>query len=190
MTKNRQVSNRRKSLHYSAAILLLALALQCTSADKDAYNATPSIPNRYFKSYHGLNSWPTQDDDLLKSDIDMMDNKGIDSLLRVLLKRDQEVRIELETLRGMVDNNTENIKTLGTKMKKIDHANFILLSRIFDRIGWPSNSIFSDSAVNAAFYITLHNTHNDLSSLLIILEKTFTLEQIDISHYAVLVVGY
>src|SRR5690554_883449 len=87
----------------------------------------------------------------------------------------------------MVDNNTENIKTLGTKMKKIDHANFILLSRIFDRIGWPSNSIFSDSAVNAAFYITLHNTHTDLSSLSIKLEKAFTLEEIDMSHYAVLV---
>src|SRR5690554_2711738 len=87
----------------------------------------------------------------------------------------------------MVDNNSGNIISLGNKMKKIDAANSILLSRIVDKTGWPSNRIFSDSAVNAAFYITLHNTHNDLSSLLIILEKAFTLEQIDISHYVVLI---
>jgi hypothetical protein len=187
MTDNRDLPNRFKILHYGIGVFLLASALQCTSADGDAYDASPSIPNRYFEHDHGLHSWPLQDDDLLKSDIHIMGNDGIDSLLRVLLKRDQEVRIELGASRGMVDNDSEKIITLGKKMKKIDDANFILLSRIFDKVGWPSNRIFSDSAVNAAFYVTLHHTRTDLSHLSTILENAFTLEQIDRRHYAVLV---
>lgn len=187
MTENQRLLTRFKPLHYCVALLILASALFCTSADDDANDATLSLPNQNFKSRHGFDLWSAPEDDLLKSDILIMSNEEIDSLLKVLLKRDQEVRIELAASRAVVDNNSEKIMSLGNKMEKMDDVNFILLSRIFDRIGWPSNRIFSDSAVNAAFYITLHNTHNDLSCLSIIIEKAFTLEEIDISHYAVLV---
>lgn len=175
----------RKPAVRLACLLLLLLDVSCSESRTAAHKTASSHTGAFFKDYVELRFPTIVESPLLKSNITDMTNEGIDSLLRILLIRDQKIRDSLVTARRAASDSSQDIVGLGNKMEKIDAINLVVLNQIFEKIGWPSNSIFSDSVVNAAFYITLH-THGDLSHLSPLLEKAFKLGQIDISHYAVL----
>lgn len=175
----------RKSAVRLVCLLLLLLDVSCSESRTAAHITVSSHTGSFLKEYFELRFPTIVESPLLNSNITDMTNEGIDSLLRILLIRDQKIRDSLVTARRAASDSSQDIVELGSKMEKIDAVNLVVLNQIFEKIGWPSNHIFSDSAVNAAFYISLH-THGNLSHLSPLLEKAFKHGQIDISHYAVL----
>ena len=71
-------------------------------------------------------------------------------------------------------------------MDKADKINYTLLKRIHGKFGWPSNKVFSDSAVDASFFITLHYKGHDLDYLTTLIEESFSKKEIKNDHYAIL----
>jgi hypothetical protein len=123
---------------------------------------------------------------LLKLDIDKLSSSQIDSLLRHLLVMDQKFRIQLRDERNGEIPDQDNLKELFGKMEDADLINYTLIKRINEKIGWPSKTVYSDSAVEASFFITLHYKGHDLDYLTPLIEESFSKNQIKKDHYAIL----
>ncbi|OOG70628.1 hypothetical protein B0E43_18765 [Algoriphagus sp. A40] len=123
---------------------------------------------------------------LLRLEIDQLTNFQMDSFLRHLFVMDQKFRIELNEnkISDSIDR-AERRKIYG-KMDKADKINYTLLKRIHGKFGWPSNKVFSDSAVDASFFITLHYRGHDLDYLTPLIEESFSKKEIKNDHYAIL----
>lgn len=123
---------------------------------------------------------------LLKLDVDKLSNSQLDSLLRYLYVMDQKFRIEINENKKSDSIYQTSRGKLFRNMEKADEINFTLLQRIHGKLGWPNNKVFSDSAVDASFMITLHYTGHELDYLTPLLEESFFKKEIKNDHYAIL----
>jgi hypothetical protein len=169
-------------------IFLNALILACSS---DTEKLKPNKPQDS-KFDHTKDSFTKKylfdsHQNLLKLDVDKLSHFQTDSLLRFLYVLDQKFRIEINENKKLdsIDRTTRG-KLFG-KMEKADEINFTLLKRIHEKLGWPSNKVFTDSAVDGSFMITLHYKGHDLNYLIPLIEESFSKNEIKNVQYAILI---
>lgn len=170
-----------------ALVVLFSLMYGCESKERrkaeNDYRSTKDLPisDPFLSKYFFDDSR-----DVLQLKVESFTNYQIDSLLRSLLKSDQKYREQINEVRLNDNENQMALRDLSSKMKRTDTINFIVLNRIINRIGWPSKNVFSDSAVDASFFVTLHHSGNEMSYLTPIIEESFCRGEIRNDHYAIL----
>lgn len=168
-------------------ILINVLALACSSKTENFKGEKPhDFKFKQTEDSFTKNYLFDDHQNLLRLEIDQLTNFQMDSFLRHLFVMDQKFRIELNEnkISNSIDR-AERRKIYG-KMDKADEINYILLKRIHGKFGWPSNKVFSDSAVDASFFITLHYRGHDLDYLTPLIEESFSKKEIKNDHYAIL----
>lgn len=176
-----------RSIKHNLIVLLWCLSFGCSSKNesgtkKKTQETKFSQPQDSFTKNYLFDGHQN----LLKLDVDKLSNSQIDSLLRYLYVMDQKFRIEINE-RKKSDSIDRTIRgKLFSKMEKADEINYTLLQRIHRKLGWPSNKVFSDSAVDASFMITLHYKGHELDYLTPLIEESFSKKEIKNDHYAIL----
>ncbi len=168
-------------------VFLYCLAIGCSSnnenvSEKKSQELRFNQPEDSFTKNYLFDSHQN----LLKLEIDQLTNFQIDSFLRHLFVMDQKFRIEINENKKSDSIDWAERRKIYGKMDKVDEINYSLLKRIHRKFGWPSNKVFSDSAVDASFFITLHYRGHDLDYLTTLIEESFSKKEIKNDHYAIL----
>lgn len=169
-------------------LVFLSLILLLNSSCSKTKNTNTSTPNN-----HQIVYGPNLSDDfniikVLNQDISEMSVKSADSILKEVYDLDQKFRDASVKLRRLKVKNRIKRHDIALKMSKADSINYIILKRIIFNCGWPSQKLYSQKAMNGAFYTIIHSKgiDKDIDTLLDLIEEAFIQNEINSEYYAIL----